>query len=131
MLTHYNDCCSFNANPASMESALKTLQRVVVDGSVIRRLAVLGTMADLGTKAALHHRHVSALALSLPGVETICWGSAWGSAASGGHDICKAVLEWIHHCGDDQSTCVILVKGSRETKMEHIREFLQSELCRV
>ena len=52
---------AYNANPTSMAAALRALARV----DAVRRVAVLGTMAELGADSAAAHREVAELALSL------------------------------------------------------------------
>jgi UDP-N-acetylmuramoyl-tripeptide--D-alanyl-D-alanine ligase len=59
-VTILND--AYNANPASMEAALKTLALVASQG---RRWAVLGEMAELGPTGAAAHDRVGRLAIRL------------------------------------------------------------------
>ena len=51
---------AYNANPASMRAALELLGRV---GSGQQRVAILGTMRELGAQSALQHRDVARAAL--------------------------------------------------------------------
>jgi len=51
---------AYNANPASMRAALDLLGRV---GSGQQRVAILGTMRELGAQSALQHREVARAAL--------------------------------------------------------------------
>ena len=51
---------AYNANPASMRAALDLLGRV---GSGQQRVAILGTMRELGAQSALQHRDVARAAL--------------------------------------------------------------------
>ncbi len=51
---------AYNANPASMRAALDLLGRV---GSGQQRVAILGTMRELGAHSALQHREVARAAL--------------------------------------------------------------------
>lgn len=50
---------AYNANPASMEAALRLLAETSVTG---RRIAVLGLMAELGPDTERYHREIGALA---------------------------------------------------------------------
>jgi UDP-N-acetylmuramoyl-tripeptide--D-alanyl-D-alanine ligase len=59
-VTILND--AYNANPASMESALKTLAQLDVPG---RRWAVLGRMAELGAGGEPAHDRIGRLAIRL------------------------------------------------------------------
>lgn len=52
---------AYNANPASMRAALDLLGRV---GSGQQRVAILGTMRELGLQSAQQHRDVAAAALA-------------------------------------------------------------------
>jgi len=52
---------AYNANPASMRAALDLLGRV---GSGRQRVAILGTMRELGVQSASQHRDVAAAALA-------------------------------------------------------------------
>jgi UDP-N-acetylmuramoyl-tripeptide--D-alanyl-D-alanine ligase len=57
---------AYNANPASMAAALQALAALPAR----RRFAFLGTMAELGERAAADHREVAALAAEL-GIQVI------------------------------------------------------------
>jgi UDP-N-acetylmuramoyl-tripeptide--D-alanyl-D-alanine ligase len=53
---------AYNANPASMEAAVRALAHLPVDG---RRIAVLGEMRELGAHAAAAHRAIGELVADL------------------------------------------------------------------
>ncbi|HEX4107573.1 MAG TPA: UDP-N-acetylmuramoyl-tripeptide--D-alanyl-D-alanine ligase, partial [Solirubrobacteraceae bacterium] len=61
---------SYNANPASMQAALRALMSVPAD----RRVAVLGAMAELGSSSADEHARISRLGDEL-GVELLSVGA--------------------------------------------------------
>jgi UDP-N-acetylmuramoyl-tripeptide--D-alanyl-D-alanine ligase len=110
-----NDC--YNANPASMEAALRALVRLPAR----RHVAVLGRMGELGDAAAEAHRAAGALARSL-GVVTL----AVGEPAYGGQvvaDIAEAeqALGALGLGGDD----ALLVKASRAVGLEALTERLR------
>ena len=61
---------AYNANPTSMEAALRHLAE---RGAGRRRLAILGGMAELGDHADRHHREIAELADEL-GIEVLAVG---------------------------------------------------------
>ena len=61
---------AYNANPTSMEAALRHLAE---RGANRRRLAILGGMAELGDQAERHHREIAELADEL-GIELLAVG---------------------------------------------------------
>jgi UDP-N-acetylmuramoyl-tripeptide--D-alanyl-D-alanine ligase len=94
---------SYNANPASMASALDAL--AALPGR--RRVAVLGVMAELGPGSAEAHRAVGARAQAL-GLELISVGAPdYGVADAGDLD---GVVDRLGRLGEGD---VVLVKGSR------------------
>ena len=71
---------AYNANPTSMEAALRHLAE---RGAGRRRLAILGGMAELGEHAERHHREIAELAAELE-IEVVAVGelaSAYAAAA--------------------------------------------------
>lgn len=124
---------SYNANPQSMEVALRLLAGS--DGS--RRVAVLGDMGELGGTAEKAHREAGRLTASL-GIELLIavgeragWVAA-GAAEAGMSDACIR----IERSSDEAALTVrelarpgdrILVKGSRAMRMERISDLLEAE----
>lgn len=110
-----NDC--YNANPLSMRAALFNLASQAVG----RRIAVLGEMAELGSKAASYHREVGDLIVQLGLDYVIAVGElARGYLEAGvdGRWVATAeeaveALSSIHQDAD-----VVLVKGSRSVGLE-------------
>ena len=107
---------AYNANPASMAAALRALAALPAR----RRLAFLGTMAELGERAAADHREVAALAAEL-GVQVVAVAEpAYGvevvpdvdAAASRAADL--GIGE-----GD-----AVLVKASRVGRLERLADAL-------
>jgi UDP-N-acetylmuramoyl-tripeptide--D-alanyl-D-alanine ligase len=107
---------AYNANPASMAAGLRALAALPAR----RRLAFLGTMAELGERAVSDHRDVAALAAEL-GVQVVAVGEpAYGvevvpdvaAAASRAADL---------GLGEGDA---VLVKASRVARLERLAEAL-------
>lgn len=105
---------AYNANPLSVAVALRALAELAAN----RRIAVLGTMAELGEVSGDEHRAVAALAAEL-GVRVVAVGeAAYGCELVDGVDEALAVLGPVGE-GD-----VVLVKGSRVAGLERLAERL-------
>jgi UDP-N-acetylmuramoyl-tripeptide--D-alanyl-D-alanine ligase len=117
-VTVVNDC--YNANPMSMRAALKHLAETPAE----RRVAVLGTMAELGPASEAFHREIGEEAAAL-GIDVLI---TVGEAALGygaGYDgetyaaptpeEAGALLEEIAQPGDR-----VLIKGSRSAGLERV-----------
>ncbi len=108
---------SYNANPASMRSALEHLA-----GHGGRKVAVLGEMAELGPTAAEYHREVGTLLENL-GIDAVLGVGDLARSYGGEHarDAAEAVgkAKEIVQPGD-----VVLVKGSRAVGLEVVAEAL-------
>lgn len=125
---------TYNANPQSMEAALRSL--AARRGSQ-RTLAVLGDMGELGESAADAHRRAGALAAAL-GIDLVFSLGEFAQevragAAEGGmegsrvhvaksHEDLAERLQALLRPGDR-----VLVKGSRAAHMERIVEALGAE----
>lgn len=120
---------SYNANPDSMKAALLTLSQMSTNG---RRIAVLGRMGELGEESERGHRSVGQAAsdLGLDCVVTVgeeaaliadeAWrgGVAKVVKAKDQEEAVKTLREFVR-AGD-----LVLVKGSRSSRMERIVEGL-------
>jgi UDP-N-acetylmuramoyl-tripeptide--D-alanyl-D-alanine ligase len=117
-VTVVNDC--YNANPMSMRAALEHL----AETPSARRIAVLGTMAELGEGAAGYHSEIGELASRL-GIDLLitvgdeALGYAEGFDADA-HSVATpeeagALLEELAQPGDR-----VLVKGSRSVGLERV-----------
>lgn len=128
---------SYNANPQSMQEALFTLRNVNTSG---RKIAVLGSMLELGEGTLNFHYQIGRLCAScqiniLVTVGDIAHYIADGAKESGMpeenvyalYNIQRAIklLFDILKSGD-----VILIKGSRRMKMEEIVNALTPELIK-
>jgi UDP-N-acetylmuramoyl-tripeptide--D-alanyl-D-alanine ligase len=101
---------SYNANPTSMVAALEALAGI----EAIRRVAIVGLMAELGADAERHHRDVAAHAMSL-GIELVVVDTElYGIDPTG--DV-NAVLEVMDPPGHGE---VVLLKGSRVAGLDRV-----------
>ena len=117
-VTVINDC--YNANPMSMRAALQHLAETPAE----RRVAVLGTMAELGPGSADFHREIGEEAATL-GVDVLITVGAEATPYADGYageiyavatpEEAGALLEEIAAPGDR-----VLVKGSRSVGLERV-----------
>jgi UDP-N-acetylmuramoyl-tripeptide--D-alanyl-D-alanine ligase len=104
------DC--YNANPASVEAALRSLAGLVSS----RKVAILGLMAELGADTVEQHRRMSVLAGEL-GIEVRGYQTnLYGGAVIGGVD--EAVVALRSMAPDE----AVLLKGSRVARLEDVVE---------
>jgi UDP-N-acetylmuramoyl-tripeptide--D-alanyl-D-alanine ligase len=102
------DC--YNANPASTESALRSLAALPGE----RKLAVLGLMAELGENSESEHRRIALMAEGL-GIEVVGYETGlYGEATVTGVDEAVSLLDTMGR-GD-----AALVKGSRVARLEDV-----------
>jgi UDP-N-acetylmuramoyl-tripeptide--D-alanyl-D-alanine ligase len=105
---------AYNANPVSMRAALDALAQVPAS----RRVAVLGTMAELGEGSVAAHRDVAAVAAG-HGIEVIAVDTDdYGVAAVDG---VRGALAALGPLGPGDA---VLVKGSRVAGLEALAELL-------
>lgn len=128
-LTVIVDC--YNANPQSVRAALDVLEG---QGAEARRVAVLGTMLELGGESARLHRDVldSALAREIDLV-VATGGFATAAESRGGRDGDRLVpaADWkaaypllrARLAGDE----IVLLKASRGVKLEGILPLLEAD----
>lgn len=123
---------TYNANPSSMEAALRVLADLPG-----RRIFILGDMAELGTDAIELHKNIGLLAKSLGinqfyglGTKSIEACHAFGTPQNGFMQL-EALVEALDSQQLDNNT-VILVKGSRSAKMERVvAALMQAQLDEV
>jgi UDP-N-acetylmuramoyl-tripeptide--D-alanyl-D-alanine ligase len=117
-VTVVNDC--YNANPMSMRAALDHLSQAPAE----RRIAILGTMAELGDDSEAFHREIGAHAaragvdLLVPvGAPALAYleGFDGEAQAVGTPEEAAALLEELGRPGDR-----VLVKGSRSVGLERV-----------
>lgn len=129
-ITFIND--HYNANPDSMKAGLRTLADV---SEATRRIAVLGSMGELGAHAEQGHREVGEYAANV-GVDAVFTvGAEAGLISEAAHSIRAGItakhFETHAECaahlrGWLRRSDAVLVKGSRSAAMEKISELLQS-----
>ncbi|MFI8772603.1 UDP-N-acetylmuramoyl-tripeptide--D-alanyl-D-alanine ligase [Gordonia sp. NPDC062954] len=107
---------AYNANPTSMAAALRSL--AVLDAG--RRVAVLGTMGELGAGSAAAHLSVAEQARDL-GVEVIAVDAPdYGESARHVPDVDSAVAA----LADLEAGDAVLVKASRAAALERVAQAL-------
>ncbi|MFI5394652.1 MAG: UDP-N-acetylmuramoyl-tripeptide--D-alanyl-D-alanine ligase [Candidatus Binatia bacterium] len=128
-VTVIND--AYNANPSSVEAALRALRRF--SG---RPVVVLGEMRELGDEARRAHRFVGERAAAL-GVQQLFLLGAQADAVADGARAGGMHADAIHVCGSHAEVAeavvarwqpgdIVLVKGSRGMKMEEVVRLLES-----
>ncbi len=124
-------CDVYNANPSSMEEAIKELARLVSDNKnkYKRAIAVLGDMLELGDYETSSHKAVGQRLSELPVDIFVGVGPLMAAAVSefrrngisvDTSGLAAAEIEKIVREGD-----IVLVKGSRGMKMEQALYFLE------
>ncbi len=120
---------SYNANPGSCYSAMATAADFVTSG---RRIGVLGDMLELGESAAKEHENLATFAKQFDFDSLFLYGELTA------HTKAKASnqgIEAFHFSDQDelvralekymQPGDLVLVKGSRSMRMEHVVEALE------
>jgi UDP-N-acetylmuramoyl-tripeptide--D-alanyl-D-alanine ligase len=120
---------SYNANPASVAAALRSLG----DAPATRRIAVLGDMLELGAASAAQHRAVGTLAGTL-GLAALylhgdfapdtAAGAAAGMAANAIHVAPDHAAIASALAADARRGDWVLIKGSRGQRMEEVVRLL-------
>ncbi len=126
---------AYNANPDSMESALRTLKEFPAEG---RKFAVLGDMLELGTTSSREHRAIGLIAAKFrlarvffTGKDMKLASKAYSLASGKSNGAAKpsyfskksdlvTSLREVLRPGD-----AVLIKGSRGMKMEEVIDLLQ------
>ena len=116
---------AYNANPTSMEAALKNFAALQADHKAV----LLGDMLELGEDSVAEHIRIASMALDA-GFETVCFvGSEFRKAVSHVAPLAALVFEtsaelasWLSDHPLTGFSC--LIKGSRGTRMEKVIEML-------
>ncbi len=113
---------SYNANPDSMKAALS----VLASRHETRKLALLGSMAELGAESDAMHREVLDFASQLS-VEVVTVGHWPVSDRSGEQfETSDEAGRWLSAVLKQESEpVVVLIKGSRSVQMEKVVNMLQ------
>ncbi len=111
---------AYNANPTSMEAALRMLAEM--DGD--QKVAILGDMLELGPEADNEHRVIGALARELGISRIVLVGNHFAPVAEENHwEHFPSVAEargWFREQNFDKAT--VLIKGSRSIGLERLLE---------
>lgn len=116
---------AYNANPTSMEAALKNFAVLQAE----RKAVLLGDMLELGEDSLSEHIRIASMALE-SGFETVCFvGSEFRNALGQLSDTRALVFDtsselaaWLADHPLTEFSC--LIKGSRGTRMEKVIEML-------
>lgn len=117
---------AYNANPTSMEAALRNFANVESDNKV----AMLGDMLELGADSVAEHIRIAEMAIGL-GLKHVCFvGSEFAKALESintddgvvAFATSAELTQWLKETG--LSDAVVLIKGSRGTRMEKTMEAL-------
>jgi UDP-N-acetylmuramoyl-tripeptide--D-alanyl-D-alanine ligase len=121
---------TYNANPQSMRAAVAALQEFPASG---RKIAILGSMGELGASAEELHQEIGFWAASQvdllvtvgPKAAAIAAGARRGGLYAGQIHACERMEEVVPLVQPQlQPTDVILVKGSRFLQLERVVEAL-------
>ena len=111
---------TYNANPQSMAAGLKVL--CAIDRAYGRRVAVLGEMLELGRAARPAHRRIFQLARELCVDKLFVFGRLWPARARAEKDKKTLIRKLKKYL---RPRDIILVKGSRGTRMEEVVDALR------
>ena len=123
---------SYNANPDSMAAALGVLSGV----DACRRLAVLGTMNELGDSTKAAHRELGS-AVAARDLDMLVMVGEWGDAVCGGAREAGMPPERIRTYATNEEAAgflkeelepgdAVLLKGSRAARLEEVLELLRA-----
>jgi UDP-N-acetylmuramoyl-tripeptide--D-alanyl-D-alanine ligase len=117
---------AYNANPASMEWAVRTLASLPCRG---RRVAILGDMRELGDRAEEYHRGIGRLLkesnlslILLTGEAMKAAAAEVGNGRARVFEDRKGIIDFIR--GELDRDDIVLVKGSRSVGLDEVVEAL-------
>ena len=127
-------CVIFDAYNANMSGMVATLDAFAEERAP-RRIAVLGSMAELGSESSVMHRSVGAHAASTNVDALLVGGEFANDVAAGATDAGFPIERIVHFQRNDDAAAwlrrnaragdVVLLKGSRKYKLEEIVEALK------
>lgn len=108
---------AYNANPDSTLAGLRWL----ASREEPRKVALLGTLAELGAYAKTAHAEIAAAAHAIRGAEVAFFGAAWEKVegVETGFTEVEPARAWLAERLRDEGA-VILVKGSRSNRLERL-----------
>ena len=109
---------AYNANPTSMEAALKNFSKIETTSD---KVLILGDMKELGEDSIMEHNKILALIESLRFDKVYLVGSEFTRAAAGAHPCFEnvdALKEYL--TANPIVDYTILIKGSNSTKLTQI-----------
>ncbi|MGC8830266.1 MAG: UDP-N-acetylmuramoyl-tripeptide--D-alanyl-D-alanine ligase [Verrucomicrobiia bacterium] len=123
---------AYNANPDSMKAALRALSELECAG---KKIAVIGTMAELGSYSQAAHKEAGELAAKFGINCVIAVGEYSGLTAESAKN---AGVNTVYACDDARAAAdklklicsrgdIVLIKASRSARLEKTIEFLLSE----
>jgi UDP-N-acetylmuramoyl-tripeptide--D-alanyl-D-alanine ligase len=107
---------AYNANPSSMEAALRSFAEIGKEGAVL-----LGDMLELGDHAQTEHKAIFELAVSLGFKEMLVCGPEFKQAAGAyphAFQSAEEMLAWLNK--NPIMSQYVLIKGSRGMRMESL-----------
>ncbi|MEW5845312.1 MAG: UDP-N-acetylmuramoyl-tripeptide--D-alanyl-D-alanine ligase [Bacteroidota bacterium] len=107
---------AYNANPSSMEHALKNFGKLNSPSKVV----ILGEMLELGEYSADEHKKIMALASSMNFDKIILVGKGFADFKDHSHyfDTVQECIDYLR--GNPLTNSTVLVKGSRGVKLEQV-----------
>ncbi len=113
---------SYNANPSSMEAALKSFNEITTQG---KKIVILGEMKELGNESPLEHFKLISMVSKMELDDYFFSGDLFGQFNLPQKKYFKTTSdlkdELKKRCINN---AIILIKGSRSNKLEEIIEFL-------
>ncbi len=114
---------AYNANPSSVEEALKSFDEIKTNKS---KIAILGDMFELGRYSEMEHRNISTLAMSLKFDEVIFIGENYYKAIEDDTftRFAQKTEAEIYLKKIAPEGAIILLKGSRGMQLESLKPLL-------
>lgn len=115
-------CDFYNANPSSMEAALKNLAALTAE----KKVAIIGDMFEMGTASAEQHERIAALATSLDNIDVIFIGKDFGAYQDkyNGRFFSSPSEAQQYLRNNPISASLVLLKGSRGMALEQMLPLL-------